>query len=95
MLRSDRYRLEIRGRSGWFVPAAEMIFPASTAEPDIRHTLASSLASNGYSPDPELGETFNLRRLTDEELAARVPSGCAGGACKTRTARSEAHPAPV
>jgi len=91
----DRYRLTITGRAGWFAPAAEADFPDTLSQSDIRHTLASSLASNGYRPDPELGETFNLRRLTDEELAARVPSGCAGGACKTHTARSEAHPAPV
>lgn len=80
----DRYRLTIAGRAGWFVPAAEADFPDTMSQTDIRHTLASSLASNGYAPDPELGETFNLRRLSNDELAKRVPAGCTGAACKAR-----------
>jgi hypothetical protein len=47
-----RWRLEVEGRPGWFVPAVEGVFPSSAQRGDIKSRLTRLLRSY-YPPEPE------------------------------------------
>lgn len=76
-----RYRLEITGRAGWFVPAFEAVMPKGMPRADVQTRMATAMGTYGsrYVADPERGEAYKLI-----EVPRRNMGFCAKGTCKTR-----------
>ena len=70
---TQKYRLEIRGRAGWFVPAFESWFPEGTDTATVRHAMVDALTGFGYTADADKGETYHLA-----EWPEVTPGWCPG-----------------
>lgn len=56
-----RFRLEIRGRPGWFRPGVEASYPVGTDRESIKENLWTMLRS--YSGPLRPGETLSLAQV--------------------------------